>query len=423
MDLEKFLKDKWQQGQMGPVIDEPTLPGLQKMANHAAGDDSVEASSDTAKGYDDGGTPDPDVSPASDFDSPMSQPSWQDKLQSVLSAMGAAGKQAIAPLGLGSPSSDAVMSGAANAAQTPGIAQSINAVIPSANLQDSAPRTPLPAPQPAPVTPTPPPSQSASTQTVPAQPSAQPVNNSKPSPTDLISKLTGNDSDTLQALTKQLQDHDTRAKFAQALAIIADTFGNIGEAGAGRTPQGFTSLAAIKGVNDQRRQQLIDSIPQKLAADPNSQTSRFAQMQVIKAMGLQPNDPRYATIMKTPAGVLIQQMPQLNDSIKTRLEAEKNQIMSQQANSESKLRAEEIQAEENKSKREQQVANQNAANATIKDLSPANPSNWGLLQKAKQTLGNSLGGGQGSAAPITATNAMGHKIQSTDGGHTWTPIQ
>lgn len=335
-----------------------------------------------------------------DTDQTTTGPSFADKLKSVLTAMGQAGSNLMSsPVGqAASVATDPLGSLLHAATGAPG-QQVMNTELPkvasamnSMTGSNAVPPTPPPAPMPAPV--------QAAPQVAPAsQPvQQQPVTPKAPTTppaADLLNRITGNDAGVMQGLQEQLKNQDKKAKFAQALAIIGDTLGNMGQARAGQTPEGFTGLKAIQGINDTNRQHLLDTLPAKLAGDPNSQTSRLAQSQLAMAMKIGPNDPRYAAIAKMPAGAILQQMPQLTEVIKAGLEREKNSIMANQGAQANKLKEEEIKVSEANSKREQQTANQNAATSTLKDLSPLNPFNSDILSRAKQTLKNSLGGGQG----------------------------
>lgn len=336
------------------------------------------------------------------------QTGWTDKLKTVLAAMGQAGSGlmnspagqiasvATDPLGSLMHAATGPIGQQVAGAELPKVAPAVNTMAGNTVIPQQAPATPPPAPMPMPqAAPTSAPQPVQQAPATPPPAAAPASGTGAPPVADLLSKITGNDSSVMQALQTQLQDHDKKAKFAQALAIIGDTLGNMGQARAGQTPEGFTGLKAIQGISDADRQHMIDALPAKLASDPSSQTSRLAQAQLAMAMRISPSDPRYATIAKMPAGAILQQMPQLTDVVKAGIDREKNAIMVQQGNQANRLKEEENQIAEANARRQQQTANQSAAAGALKDLSPLNPANWDVLSKAKRTLKNSFSSGQG----------------------------
>lgn len=392
------------------------LKALLVNSGGAAGNDDREAdaanavdttptdSTDTAKGYDDGGPVTPD----------SSDPGYAAKLEAVLQAMGMGAKAAIAPL---MPSINAPTTPVPAALNPTG---SIQAPIPpsptpsSEDAPDLAAGTPnsgAPSPAPAPVA------------NVPKPPVAVPATQTPPA-ADLLNKITDGDGAKMQALLAQLQDNDKKSKFANALAIIGDTLGNVGNARAGMTPQGFTSTKLVGDIADANRKKSLDMIGQQLASDPNSQTSQLAQMTLIQSMGLQPNDPRIAKIKTMPAMTITQLVPQMTDAVKNNIEKERNLIQAKQLDQAHKEKQQEIAVSEVNSQREAKTAQTNAANDALKNVGVTNDlfsSGPSVRAAAKNTLMQNLGGQQSNV--ITATNSMGHKIQSADGGRTWHPIQ
>ena len=165
-------------------------------------------------------------------------------------------------------------------------------------------------------------------------PAAQPMttsNQTKPQAADILSALTGGDNGKMSILLSQLQDQNKRNQFAQALGVIADTFGNMGMAKAGQRPGEFTTAQQLQNMNEQRQAQQIDMLNKTLAADPNSQTSKAAQMVLMQSMGISPNDPRAQQIQKMPAQAITQFIPQMTDAVKNNVEKERNMIQAKEA--------------------------------------------------------------------------------------------
>jgi len=254
-------------------------------------------------------------------------------------------------------------------------------------------------------------------------PNTPPQSAQAPTATDILGKLTDNDSSKMQALLASLKDQDKRSAFAQALGVIGDTFGNMGMAKAGQRPEGFTTPQMIAGMNQQSKQAQIENLTQSLAADPNSQTSKMAQQTLMQSMGIKPGDPRAARIMAMPAQAITQMLPQMTDAVKNNIEKEKNLIEAKRADLEAQNQAAMRQNQAAELVRQNQLAQANIAGGAVKELSPLNPTNWPILGAAKQNLQNVLGGNQTQQAqPMTATNKMGHKIISHDGGRSWQPL-
>jgi hypothetical protein len=286
--------------------------------------------------------------------------------------------------------------------------------VPPAPVPSLQPQQAAPAPVSAPVAPSSPQPTAQSPQTKPPKPEA-------PAAIDIMSKLTNNDSEQMSALLNQLKDQDKRSQFAQALGVIADTFGNMGLAKAGMRPEEFKTPQMLAQMNETSKKQALENLTQKLAADPNSQTSRMAQMTLLQSMGIPQNDPRAAKIMAMPAQSITQLMPQMTDAVKNNIEKEKNLIMAKHADQERQLKEQEIAISAANAEKAAQVAKTQAAADVLKNISPMNNMLGGpdVRGAAKQTLLQSMGGGQ---APMTATNKMGHKIVSHDGGRTWQPL-
>jgi hypothetical protein len=323
---------------------------------------------------------------------------WQDKLKSVLDAMGMGAKAAVAPL-MPSPA----------APTTPAPA----ALNPAGATAPIIPAPPAPVETPAP--------QAASMPPVPQTPAAQAAPApAKPAAVDLLSKLTDNDSTKMSALLASLKDQDKRSRFAQALGVIGDTFGNMGMAKAGQRPEGFTTPQMLAGMNKESKESQLQNLTQTLAADPNSQTSKMAQATLMQAMGIKPGDPREARIRAMPAMTITQMMPQLNESVKIGLEREKNLIESKKADIETQNQSLARQTAAANAAREQRQSETTAAADLLKNTSVFNRPAQNM---AEETLQRNLGTGTAQGAPLTATNKMGHRIQSTDGGRTWHPIQ
>lgn len=349
------------------------------------------------KNYDDGGTP-----PA------LPDDSWQDKLQAVLKAMGMGASDAVSSVLPGTQAlTNAVAPAAASAASTPGVAPAVNEALGS-NLPEP-PAPPMPAPDKSANAPTdegPGPNDSApkAPSTPPVAPVTPPV---APTAADVMTKLTDGDGPKMQALLGQLKDQDTKSKFANALAIIADTIGNVGNVKAGQAPEGFTSTKLVGALADKQRQHQLDLIGQRLAADPNSQTSQMAQMTLAQSMGIGPNDPRLAKIKAMPALAITQMIPQMTDAVKNNIQKESQQMQAKNMAKENELKGQEIAVSEANAKREQQTANTTAAANVLKDTSPWNPANSRMRGAAQQTLTNTLSGGSSdnSSVPVVHTHA------------------
>lgn len=376
-------------------------------------------STDTPKGYDAGGTPPTTLNPddqevQGDLPSPQ-EPDQQSKLAAVLQAMGMGAKQALSPL-----ASVAAPAQAAGQAVASGI-DSVNPLMNAGlGMASHMMNNQLAANQPSEASL--PPVASAAPSAAPALRQAPVATPAKPSATDLMQKLTDGDGAKMSALLASLKDQDKRSSFAQALGVIGDTFGNMGMAKAGQRPEGFTTPQMLQGVNEASKKSQIENLTQSLASDPNSQTSKMAQQTLMQSMGIGPNDPRAKRIMQMPALAITQMMPQMTDAVKANVEKEKNLIEAKKTDVTQQLEREKIAVEEANSKRLAQTANVTASNDVLKDLSPANPMNWGVRGQAKDVIGTNMGS-SGGAKPLTATNSMGHKIQSLDGGHTWQPVQ
>lgn len=252
---------------------------------------------------------------------------------------------------------------------------------------------------------------------------SQPVLAEKPAATDLLAKLTDNDGAKMSALLASLKDQDKRAAFAQALGVIGDTFGNIGRAKAGMPGEGFKTPQMIAGMHEASKKSQIENLTQSLASDPNSQTSKMAQQTLMQAMGIKIGDPRAAAIMKMPALSISQMMPQMSEAVKTNLEKEKNLIESKKADVQASLEKEKIGVEATNAKRQEEMANTAAATDILKNTSGIRDiiPGTGVRDIARQTLERNMGSTPQPRA-LTATNTVGHKIQSTDGGHTWRPL-
>lgn len=348
-----------------------------------------------AHGYDNGGVVDsPDSPPL-----PQPEPSFQDKLSQVMQAMGMGAKAAIAPL-MPSPL----------APTTPAPA----ALNPAGASLPVAPVTPPSSPAPTPVVPPPAPAAAVPSATAEA---------SKPAPTsatDIMAKLTDGDGAKMSALLAQLKDSDKRNQFAQALAVIGDTFGNMGQAKAGQTPSGITTPGMIQSLGEKNKASAIQNLTQSLAADPNSQTSKMAQAALMQSMGIKPGDPRAARIQQMPAQAITQLMPQMTDAVKNNIEKEKNLIESKKVDAEMINQALTRENAATNQAREARVAETNAANDTLKNT---HFWNFGARDAALNTLSKNQNTEPGQSAVMTATNKMGHKIMSHDGGKTWKPIQ
>lgn len=411
----KFADDVLQKPEMmsrggkvsdGPIIEDSTLEGFAKMLKDASGDYDMDKSTDTehedkkkavmqAMGYDDGGAVQPQ------------QPSLWDRITSSPLATIANGVSDITSLLGGNPSpavSDLSTSPAVQnyAQKIAPIAQRAGSELTNGAIPAPAPQAPAPQPAPAPA-PAPQPTQQAASAPAP-QPSA------KPQAMDLLSKLTDNDSDKMNALISNLQDHDKRAAFAQALAVIGDTFGNMGNAKAGQSPEGFTGLKAVQGITDQDRQRMIDQLQMKLASDPNSQTSRLAQQILMQGMNIQPNDPRAKAIMAMPAQTIMTQMPQLGEMVKVQLGHEANQLAQKQL--ESSIADRQAQLEIARENAGVQMAKQQGdlTAGLAKDTSIFNPLHYKAQNAAAQVAGINPASAPQANLPVVHTHADYNKL-------------
>lgn len=246
---------------------------------------------------------------------------------------------------------------------------------------------PAPMPQAAPVAPAP----------VQAAPQPKPVAQGKPDPVDLMSRITNNDSDTMNALLDHLKDSDRRGNFAQALAVIGDTLGNMGNAKAGMTPQGFTSTKLVTDQNAVNRGRIQDDTKARIAADPNSQTSHMAQTALLQAMNIPQNDPRAKQIMAMPASTIISTMPQLTDGVKLQLERESNALQGKIAENTAGFQKAQMSNDAARLKNEEtNTATTQQNDALERDIdirknnSPLNPFNAGIRDAATTDLTNRL---------------------------------
>lgn len=354
--------------------------------------------------YADGGLVD-EINPN---DLPQPEMDWKDKLKEVMSKMMTSPAAKVAGAAM-DPVGTALRTGAAAApaivnAELPALKE---AAAPMLGLE-SAPPTPVSA---APAVKEPMP-QAAS---APApQQAAAPAASAAPKPPamDLLQKLTDGDGTKMQALMEHLKDQDKRAQFAQALGIIGDTLGNMGMAKAGMRPGGFETTDMLGKMNEASRKRQIDNLTQTLASDPNSQTSRMAQATLMQAMGIKPGDPREAKIRAMPAMSITQMMPQMNESIKTGLEREKNMIEARKADVASTDRNREIGVQEQNAKRAEEGANTTAAadilknTSSLRDLIPGR----GPRDVARETLERNMGTTHG--VPDLGSTFNGHKVVS-----------
>ncbi len=411
----------------GPIVKDSTLSGFEKLIKALKGDKTdasaadaidpvVTGSSSTAAGYADGGEVQQAQPSTPDMD-------WQDKLKVVLQNMmnSPAAKVAGAianPIGaLASGGTNAILGGAAKA-EAPVVQ---NAVLPAvAGLSGNPMSTPAPVapPAPAPVAQTP-----VTPPAAPANVPEKPVSSPAPVPAEpnhaaaLLQTMTGGDASKMQALMEQLKDQDKRSQFAQALAVIGDTLGNVGQARAGRTPEGFTSTKLVQDMGTKNRSLMESRVTQQIANDPNSQTSQTVRLAAMNMLGIKPGDPRAATFANMPASTLAGQLPGLKDSMAIEVEKEKNQLMGQEhANTlgiekqklaqqekdrQAQLAIAQMNADVNEKKQAQEEKHQGAEEATnvLEHLSPANPMNW----KARGQAQTKLEGGPSASAPQTVT--------------------
>lgn len=389
------IKDIWAKAQKGPVVEDSNLEGLSNMLKKK---DSVEGSSDTAKGYADGGSVSPDQ---------------QTKLEMVLNylkqAAGSPAVQSIADTAV--PGSGALLMAGSN----PTVQSAVkSAAVPAINVANKAlgVDSPIVPPSAAPVAP---PSPVAATPAPQASPAAQapdagegPITGDESSGSDdlplhpkaaeILTNIAGGDSDKLQALLGQLKDQQTRNKWANVLGVIGDTLSNIGQAKSGNAVTGKgEGLAAIQGIGQNTLKDMSSNVQAELANDPNSQTSKWAQSALSNAMNLQPGDPKLATLQKTPAAVILQQMPQLNDAFKLQVQREANSLQQNQANNTNKLGYAQLAEQAKDRAATNQVAQLNAQtqqkkdegelNANVaKDTSVFNPLHWQAQQNLKSSV-------------------------------------
>lgn len=421
----------------GPVVQDSTLEGLARLLKQAHGN-PVEGSSDTPKGYAPGGpvTPedDSDDSDGSEDDSDApAAPQGVDpaKLAAVMAAMGlpqvSGGDTPVSNFG--------APQGATPTVTAPTLPPP-PAALPAGPGVISTPGgtpfdTPAPAPVPPPVAPpvqqapVPPPAKSPVN--VPtAPPTPPPAANPGTGPVaNMLTTMTGGDPDKLQAVLSQLKDQQTRGQFAKALAIIGDTFGNVGLARAGRDPQGFKGTALVDQNNKDTQGNLVDNLKTQLANDPNSQTSKFAQQAAATILGIKPGDPRAAGLAKAPAAVLSTQLPPLADSVKTQLDREAQAIQSKQFEQSKAMQAQQI-LQQQKDREAQLALGQmgaetarehektEAAGSALEHLSPLNPLNWGALAGARNTVSGTVGPPQ-QPAPVQTVTYQGKQYSKING--------
>lgn len=439
-------------------MEDSTLEGLAKLLKQVRG------STDTPKGYDDGGPVTPDDQDAgtstdgAEQDNDQAGPSFADKLKAVLAAMTNSPAAKIAgvvsnPMGaLMSGGTNAILGGAAQA-EAPVVNK---AVIPAVNAMSGASIPQMPTAQtPPPVAAAQPtgvgPAQmdpqiaaqvAAHQQADAAQPkpvaktpgipdsSAAPTNPGSGPVANMLNTMTGGDPDKLQQVLGQLKDQQTRGQFAKALAIIGDTFANRGLARAGREPQGFKGLQAVTENNNATQANLVENMKTQLANDPNSQTSRFAQQAAANILGIKPGDPRMAGLAKAPAAVLSAQLPSLGDSVKPQLEREAQALQAHQFEESKHMQAQQLYQQEQDRKAQRDIAQMGAdtarehektetANSAVEHLNPINPWNWGTIGAAKNTIQNAVGGQP--AAPVQTTTLHGKTYSKINGK--WIPHQ
>jgi hypothetical protein len=227
----------------------------------------------------------------------------------------------------------------------------------------------------------------------------------------------------MQAILAQMKDQDKRTQIAQALAVIGDTFGNMGRAKAGMPGEGFKTVQMMTQMGAENKKNTVDNLTASLAADPKSQTSQMAQMTLLQAMGIKPNDPRAAKILAMPAQAIVSIMSQMNDSVKNQLEREKNQLTGKQIQSEVANRTLMQQVAAENAARENRTAETTAANETLKNIGPVSGLvNPGVREAALNTLKKNMGGGSpASNVPVVHTHAdynalpRGAKYQNANG--------
>lgn len=390
-------------------------------------DPVVTPSTDTAKGYDDGGPVTPED------DSASVDPA---KLAAVLRAMGMQQPQ---------------ISGGETPVSNFGAPQGATPTVTAPTLpapQQSAPLPPGPGvistpggtpfdapPVPPPTPPVPPPTPPAQPPAAPATPANVPAKpDSSPAPTqpgsgpvaNMLNTMTGGDPDKLQQVLGQLKDAQTRGQFAKALAVIGDTFGNVGLARAGREPQGFKGTALVDQNNKDTQANLVENIKTQLANDPNSQTSKFAQQAAANILGIKPGDPRAAGLAHAPAAVLSSQLPPLSESVKSQLDREAQTIQQQQFEQSKHMQAQQILQQQKDREAQLQLGKMSAdtarehekteaAGSALEHLSPFNPLNWGTLAGARQTIGGTVGGGQSATPPVQTVTLHGKQYSKING--------
>lgn len=383
MGLEKKIEDYLAQLRgSGPLSEEKNEVDIAKNVD-------VDNSSGTAKNYDQGGAV---------------EPSWQDKLGTVMQKMGQSPIGQVAgalfdPIGTGVDAAAAALPKIASA-EGPLLQRNASALtggaVPPPAMSANASPTPMPQPQ-------------ASIAQAAPSPKPQAAPTARPPAQDLLAKLTDNDSGKLQDLLSQLKDSDRRGAFAQALGVIGDTLGNVGNAKAGMTPQGFTGTDLITKQNDANRGKLQDNVKMELMSNPNSQTSRMAQIALLQAMNIPQNDPRAASIMKMPAQSIISTMPQLQDSIKIQLERESHTLQQKQLESSIKDREAQLQIAGAAQQTQQAKDRGDLAANVAEHTSIFNPQHYQAQNAALQGAGI----GQPSAphgAPELGSTFNGHKI-------------
>lgn len=371
----------------------------------------------------------PIVGPMADGSAPSDatpqDTSYLDKLAAVVKAMGLGGKAALNTVTGGAASlADNAASGATPAIAS-GIAQAVPYAVQAANqmggLNLPVPAAPAQTPSPAPVAAAPAnpaPSVATAPITPPVTPKAPVVAPTAPGASatpgtgpvaNMLTTMIGGDPDKLQAVLAQLKDQQTRGQFAKALATIGDTFANVGMARAGKDPQGYKGTAIVDQNNKDTQANLVDNMKTQLANDPNSQTSKFAQMSAANILGIKPGDPRAAQLAKAPAAVLSAQLPPLADSVKVQLDREAQGIQQKQFEESKAMQAQQILQQQKDREAQLQLGQMSAntarehekaetAGSAVEHLSPLNPFNWGTIAAAKNTIQGAVGGGQPTAA-------------------------
>jgi hypothetical protein len=375
--------------------DNGNLKGLQNLADKKA------------KGYADGGEIDP-------ADLPQPEMDWKDKLKIIMDKM--TNSPAASIMGAVTDPVGTTMRGAAAAAPTilqhelPPVQQLASSLTSGAVPPPQAP--PIPQPQPQPMAQQMPPPQ-ASPAPVPqaALSPAQPTEPSNHPGADILQKLTDGDGAKMSALLASLKDQDKRNQFAQALAVIGDTFGNIGRAKAGMPGEGFKTAKMLSDMNKESKSSQIENLTQSLAADPNSNTSRMAQATLMQSMGIKPGDPREAKIRAMPAMSITQLMPQMTDAVKNNIEKEKNMIEAGRATNENTNKKAEIGVQQQNADKALQATQTTAASDILKntsglrDLLPGR----GPRDIAKETLERNMGN-PSHGVPDLGSTFNGHKV-------------